>query len=266
MIRKEYEELCFTDDFMFCKVLSNNSELCQELLELVLGIKISRIELVEGQKSIEHTYDGRGIRLDVYVEDEENIVYDIEMQTVVRKNLPKRSRYYQGMIDLNLIKRGADFGELKMSYIIFICSNDPFGYGLPVYTFTNRCSQNPDIKLEDGSVKVIVNVAGSRDGISDEMASFLDYLQGKAVKSDFTRRLQDDVKHAIAHEEWRLEYMTLDMIRREEREEGREEGRMSMLYSLASDGIISISDAAKRAGMSEDDFVIAMNDGLSESR
>ena len=59
MIHKEYEELCFTDDFMFCKVLSNNKELCRELLELVLGIRISRIELVEPQKSIEHTYDGR---------------------------------------------------------------------------------------------------------------------------------------------------------------------------------------------------------------
>ena len=36
MRRKTYEELCFTDDFMFCKILSNRLDLCQELLELIL--------------------------------------------------------------------------------------------------------------------------------------------------------------------------------------------------------------------------------------
>ena len=67
------------------------------------------------------TYDGKGIRFDVYTEDEKNTVYDIEMQTTSQKDLPKRSRYYQGMVDLNLIERGAKFKQLKNSYIIFIC-------------------------------------------------------------------------------------------------------------------------------------------------
>lgn len=37
---KKYEELTFTDDFMFCKILTNNPELCHELLELILGRKV----------------------------------------------------------------------------------------------------------------------------------------------------------------------------------------------------------------------------------
>ena len=82
------------------------------------------------QKPIEITADARGIRLDVYVEDENETVYDIEMQPTKKTNLPKRSRYYQGMIDLNLIERGADFNELKKSYVIFICLEDPFKEGL----------------------------------------------------------------------------------------------------------------------------------------
>lgn len=62
------------------------------------------------------------------------------------QELPKRSRYYQGMIDMNLIERGAKYKELKLSFVIFICLKDPFGYGLPVYRFENICVQNRDIK------------------------------------------------------------------------------------------------------------------------
>lgn len=40
---KLYEQLTFTDDFMFCKVMTNHPELCKELLELILGIKIREL-------------------------------------------------------------------------------------------------------------------------------------------------------------------------------------------------------------------------------
>lgn len=110
---KEYGELNFTDDFMFCKILNNDEELCKELLELLLGRKVSEITYRHTQEDIKITSDGRGVRLDVYLEDDKNSVYDIEMQTTWKKNLPQRSRYYQGMIDLNQIEAGMDFDELK---------------------------------------------------------------------------------------------------------------------------------------------------------
>ncbi|MBQ7933455.1 MAG: hypothetical protein IJ327_01525 [Lachnospiraceae bacterium] len=63
---KEYDELLFTDDFLFCKVLENNEDLCKELLELILGKKIRRINYLAKQKVIDITSDGKGVRLDVY--------------------------------------------------------------------------------------------------------------------------------------------------------------------------------------------------------
>ena len=104
---KHYDELEFTDDFMFCKILQNDKALCKELTELILSKKIGRILELNSQKPIEITSDGKGVRFDVYMEDDESTVYDIEMQTTTRGDLPKRMRYYQGMIDLNLIERGA---------------------------------------------------------------------------------------------------------------------------------------------------------------
>lgn len=87
-------------------------------------MKISRIEYVEDQKSVDMTYDGKGVRFDVYVEDDDT-VYDIEMQTSITVDIPKRIRYYQGMIDLNLITAGESYKKLKKTFIIFICLKSP---------------------------------------------------------------------------------------------------------------------------------------------
>ena len=73
-----------------------------------------------------------GAKGDVYVEDGKNTVYDIEMQKVDTHELPKRSRYYQAMIDLNLIEKGDYYAKLKKSYVIFICLDNPFDTDLPI--------------------------------------------------------------------------------------------------------------------------------------
>ena len=224
-MNKKYEELDFIDDFLFCKILTKNKYLCKELLELILEIKIVDIVFSAEQKPIELTAGAKGIRLDVYVEDDVKTVYDIEMQPITKKNLPKRSRYYQGMIDLNLIDRGADYKELKKSFVIFICLTDPFDKGLHIYTFENLCKQCPDLSLGDETAKVFINAAGTTNDVSGEMKAFLDYLKGKGSTTDFTRQIEKEVNKARAHEEWRVEYMVLYMRDLDMREEGREEGR-----------------------------------------
>lgn len=90
----DYSELKFTDNFIFCKVLENNLDLCKELLELILEIKIKKVVLADKEKTLDVTPDGKSVRLDVYVEDAVGTVYDIEMQVTSKWNLPKRSRYY----------------------------------------------------------------------------------------------------------------------------------------------------------------------------
>ncbi|MFR3808785.1 MAG: Rpn family recombination-promoting nuclease/putative transposase [Lachnospiraceae bacterium] len=86
------------------------------------------------------TADAKGVRFDVYVEDEEDTVYDIEMQIANTKNLSKRSRYYQGMIDLNTLERGGNYKDLKNTYIIFLCLFDPFEKYITQYTFETDVS------------------------------------------------------------------------------------------------------------------------------
>lgn len=117
---KTYDELTFVDDFMFCKIMTNNLDICKEVSELMLDLPIQEVKVPVSQKSIDITANGKGIRLDVYAADEKGTVYDIEMQTTYRTDLAKRSRYYQGMIDLNLIEKGSDFSELKKCYVFYM--------------------------------------------------------------------------------------------------------------------------------------------------
>ena len=44
---KDYTELQFSDDFLFCKILTTRPDLCKRLLELILKIQIDRIEFPE---------------------------------------------------------------------------------------------------------------------------------------------------------------------------------------------------------------------------
>ena len=200
ILKKNYEELDFTDDFMFCKVLQNNENLCKELIELITGKKISRISFPEKQKTIEMTADNKGIRLDIYVEDDEHSVYDVEMQMTRKTNLPKRSRYYQGLIDLNLIERGEDYRKLRKSYIIFIMMDDFFDKGLHLYTFSNLCKQMPELALNDEVEKIFLCANGIADDVSEDMKEFLDFLRERSTKNKFTKELADAVDQVRRNE------------------------------------------------------------------
>ena len=263
---KEYNELDFTDDFMFCMILENNPDLCKELLELLLDIKIKKVELADSQKRIDLTYDGKGVRLDVYVNDSENTIYDIEMQTTKQKELPKRTRYYQGMVDLNLIQKGMDYAELKKTYVIFICLKDVFGKNLPIYTFNNICEQDNSLRLGDEATKVIVNAEGSRDGLSENMRSFLDYLIEKKATNGFTKKIQDAVNSAIAKKEWEVQYMTLAMKIQEERKDAKVEGAIEMAKELNADHNMIIMLLQKKLNLTLEEAEEALNDYEAENQ
>ncbi len=225
---KTFEELSFVDDFMFCKVLEDNEDLCKELLELILEKTIHRIQLRDKQKSIDVAYEGKGIRLDVYVEDGENTVYDIEMQAAPVLELPKRTRYYQGMIDLDLIEKGAAYQELKKSYVIFICSKNPFkDEKRHKYSFENVCLEDKTILLGDEAVKVFLTPDGEADDVSPKMKEFLNFISGGIPNDDFTRRLDEAVAKQKVSKERKKEFMKFEILMQEEYAKGHAKGYAS---------------------------------------
>ena len=54
------------------------------LLEMIIGKKIRKIEIIEAEKTQETGYGSRGIRMDVYLEDDNNTVYDVDYSDFFR--------------------------------------------------------------------------------------------------------------------------------------------------------------------------------------
>ena len=243
-MEKAFEELQLKDDFMF-SVVMRNPKFCKPFLERVLGIKISRIEYPKSQDTIDLSADAKSVRLDIYVEDANNSVYNIEMQTTENGNLPKRTRYYQGMIDLGILEKGENYKNLKRSFIIFVCTFDLFGEGRHIYTFENRCIQDFRLRLGDDATKIILNTKGTMDDITPEMKKVLDFIDGKGASDDYTKALEEEIESVRKNEKWRLDYMTLQMRYQEKYEQGIEIGIRAMIIDGMEDGLDSAKIKSK---------------------
>lgn len=180
------------------------------------------------------------------------------MQAADTKELPKRSRYYQSMIDLQMIDKGQPYKKLNRSYVIFICPFDLFGRGRHIYTFENICKEDHSILLGDEAVKIFLNADSGMSDVSPELKAFLDYVSGKKPEDIFIQRLEEAVKEAKRNRKWRHEYMTLAMRDQENLERGIEQGKMEMLFTLVGSKLLSLKDAASQADLTEDVFAEKM--------
>ena len=195
--------------------------------------------------------------MDIYVEDGRETVYNIEMQTTENRNIPRRTRYYQGMIDLNILEKGDNYKNLKRSFVIFVCTFDLFGEGRHIYTFENRCIQNPDLGLGDDTTKIILNTKGTMDDVAPEMKKLLDFIDGKEPEDDFTRELDKAVQSVRKNEKWRLDYMTLQMNYQEKYEQGVEQGieqgveqeKIDSAVRMIEDGDLPLEKIAMYSGL-----------------
>ena len=269
----KWEEIGISDDFMFGKVMQN-PRLCKKLLETILGIEIEKIEYPELQKSIDITKEAKGVRLDVYVAGED-AVFCVEMQARDTHELPRRARYYGGLIDLNLIEKGVSYKKLNQSVVIFICPFDVYGKNRCRYTFENLCLEEKNLPLGDGTTKIFLNAMGTMDDVSPELKSFLDYVAGKKNDDSFVKELDNEVRKVRESKEWRRDYMTL-LMRDQENiekgikigleqgieqgleqgiEKGLEQGKLEMIVQLIHDGVLTVREGAGRLHMSESDLV-----------
>ena len=157
------------------------------------------------------------------------ILDKIKMQTIDGAEgwLPKRSRYYQSMIDLDVLGKGEDYTDLKPSYVIFICTFDPFAAGRKIYTFTNRCHEEDGLELGDETTKIFLNAKGTVGEVDGDIGKFLAYVDGKAAEGKFTEDIAMEVDKVKQHKETRVEYMTLMMELKQQRREGKREGAES---------------------------------------
>ena len=172
----------------------------------------------------------------------------IEMQTSNTGNLPKRSRYYQGTVDLNMLSSGAEYDELKTSYIFFINTFDLFGKGFPKYTFENVCQESSDLHLDDGAIKVFINAKSTIPGMPPELQGFLRYLCGDNPNTPLTNRIQNEVVKSRNNVRWERVYMLLEDKFKAYFAEGRAEGRIDTILEMFESGYLPLEVVLKETG------------------
>ena len=202
----------FKDAPMFGRVM-RNEELCKQVLEVILNIEIDHIEYLNTEQEMSAYNDAKGVRLDVYLKSSDK-VFDIEMQTT---DTPygKRMRYYQAAIDSTLLNKGEDYTKLVESYIIFICTKDPFGKDIPLYTIERRCMETDIVDNFDDSHWLILN-ANAWDKDTDKARSeLLQYIQNSKVgDSSLIQAISHEVDRNNSDSEWRqsvMGFMTYEM-------------------------------------------------------
>ncbi len=223
---KPFEELTYHDDFMF-GVVMQDKDICREVLECLLGIKIKRIKYPQPQKSFDPLYASHGIRLDVYVEDG-NRIYDVEIQNRDEHDIGKRSRYYQSMMDMDSLLKGQNYEDLKESIVIFLCRFDPFKKRIPCYNVRRICEEDTGVNLDDAALLKVFNCTAYEKVENEGLRAFLKFIQTDEAESDFTRRLDDMVERKKKIEELKQTYLSWGLhdhdVRREGIREGMEKG------------------------------------------
>ena len=213
----------------------NNPKYCKELLNRILpSRKIKDLKVLsnsflseKGSVSTQHTINvdilAKGVRLDVIFEDNDTI-YNIEMQCINKPYLPQRARYYSSQLDLEQLSKGDSYMKLKDSFVIFLCTFDPFGQGFSVYEFENYDKKH-QLQLNDGRFTIYVNSTSKENGISKELTNLFTYMIDSQIDENdsFLTELENEISILNREDgEWRRQIMRLDEKIALEKEEAAE--------------------------------------------
>ena len=143
------------DDFM-SEILNDDIE----AVTLILRIILRKPDLIITSVKTQYEYRSaikRSIRMDVRAVDSFGTAYDIEIQRQDQGAAPQRARFHSSKLDADLLAKGEDFRLLKEAFIIFICENDIFHCGYPLYHINRHIEELDNAPFADGSHIIFVN-------------------------------------------------------------------------------------------------------------
>ena len=228
---KTLQDMKITADFLF-DVATEELENCKAIIELTTGLRLKSLKWKSGQKVIHNLPGKRGVRLDFIAESEDGRIFDVEMQNRNEGNIPKRTRFYQALIDAPILKSGErGFDKMNPLYIIIICNYDPYGKKKYCYTFDNQCKEVPGLRLGDEVTKLLLSTKGeNKEEVSKELVDFLHYVtesneNGLPDECDERlKRLHESIREIKASADMEVEYMKMEERERIIRDEGKQIG------------------------------------------
>ena len=243
---------------MFGKICLKK-ENCQLILKALFGRDINIVD-TQAEKYLKKYDTAKFVRLDLLAEDDIGTMYDAELQHKSKnperqKELPKRMRYYQGMIDATILSEGEPYSKLPNIYIVFICTYDPFGKGLARYSFDTNCNEVDIEGYDDGGHKIYFNTTGNLEELTQEARNMLEYIETGKVNDETTCLIDKEVEAAREVEEWRTEYMLTVTHDRDVYVDGYDSGYGTGFNSGYEEGVKNSIVMCKNFNKSKDDTV-----------
>lgn len=233
------------DDEFMSKVFEDK-KCVQLLLQIILERNDLTVQSINCQYNIKNL-QGRSVRLDILAIDPDGKMYNIEVQRSNKGAGVKRARYNSSLIDANITEPGEEYDKLMETYIIFITENDILKGNFPIYHI-DRMIRETGEPFKDGSHIIYVNSKIKDDtAIGRLMHDFYCTSADKmyySILADRVRYFKENEKGVTAV------CKELEEMRAEE----RAESRVETLLELVNDGLLSLTEAAKKAGITENEF------------
>ena len=271
------------EDAVFRK-MAESIEFCEEILRVFLQEPKLRVVSNHSQHSVT-SIEGRSVILDAYCELEDGRKVNVEVQNANNTDHQRRVRYYSSVLTTSLMKKGDSFDKVPNICIVYVCNFDIFGLNKSLYVI-KRIIDKTEVELDNGLQEIYISPVNDGSLIAELMRVFIEsdvYNLKFPVTSEMKLRFNRETKGEKMTEALRGVYEALreevdresmKAAMREGMEKGIEEGRargmeegiargmeegiakgvLSSLVSLVKDGLISVSEAAKRADMSEEGF------------
>lgn len=252
---RKLEDLNLIDNFLFQEMISQEGigeEFARLLLGTILGKNIRNVKVVPQKNILGTGTDRHGVRLDAYVEavsDEPPLsgqefldaqimpdIYDIEPNnSYEKKTLPKRMRYYHGLIDTQVLASGTDYEHLQNVIILVILPYDPFDKNRMVYTIQNQCIEDNTLPYDDGARKIFLYTKGTEGNPSQELKDMLRYIE-KTTDDNVTNQTIETINNLVTKvkhskevginymKSWEYEKMITERATREGLQQGIKQG------------------------------------------
>ncbi len=288
---RKLEDLNLLDDFLFREMVASpiiGEEFCKILLRTILGKEVRKVKITP-QRTIAGTDTNRhGIRLDAYIEDitpkevtaalnSEKLdaeiiqdIFDFEPNKVYEKKIiPRKVRYYHGLIDTKLLESGIGYENLPNVFIIMILPYDPFDKNRMVYTIKNHCVEDASLEYEDGATKIFLYTKGISGNPSQNLIDMLKYIENSIEENivnqdierihNMVRQIKQNKEVCISYmKSWEWEEYIKKQATEEGMREGMEKGKFILLYEMVQDGDLSLEKASDKADMPMESFISKM--------
>ena len=250
------------DDIMFRK-LCENIAFVEEILRVILeDDKITVVEVIP-QNSLQNLR-GRSVVLDAYCKLGNGSYCNVEVQRSDSDDHFRRVRYHAACITANVVNPGEQFEQVDDLVVVYISEFDPFDEGRTVYHVRNMVEETGRAVL-DGLREIYVNTKYN-DGseIAELMQCLLEPVVTNPKFPALAKELQAEKGNVRGDESMcKLveEYAQKrakeygEQQKAEGRKEGKKEGFLEALVSLVNEKSLDPVDAARKANMSESEFM-----------